>query len=143
MKASPEIYEVDEYTQRTFLESQFHVLNATRFDLFGQENFSPNSGIGLNIQRFIAFIYTYHYLNWFSKTKIIQWHNVSKRWMIITAITWVASMSLYAYDYRTGFEALVLLSFLHVFLEFPLNYRSIVGIGGELASRLKAVAKAT
>jgi hypothetical protein len=29
--------------------------------------------------RFIAFAYTYHYLNWFSKTDIIRWHVVSQR----------------------------------------------------------------
>ena len=134
---------MSDYTQRAFRESQLNDLNTSLAAVLGLEHWALNAGVGVIIQRFIAFIYVYHYLNWFSKTKIIQWHNVSKRWMFATAIIWIASVSLYAYDYRTGFMALLLLSILHVFLEFPLNHRSIVGIGEELASRFKRVGKAT
>jgi hypothetical protein len=45
---------------------------------------------------------------------------------------WVMSIAIYAYDYMLGLKWLFLLSFLHVLLEFPLNYRSIIGIGTEL-----------
>ena len=31
------------------------------------------------VQAFLAFAYTYHYLNWFSKTLIIKWHQVAKK----------------------------------------------------------------
>jgi len=126
-------YPASDYIKQTFLESNFQVLSYSIFTVVGDGQFTLDSGLGLNIQRFIAFIYTYHYLNWFSKTSIIQWHNVSRKWMIITGITWVTSVALYTYDYKTGFAALVFLSFLHVFLEFPLNYRSIVGIGQEVS----------
>lgn len=131
----PGPYEVADYTQRAFTESQLNDLNTSLAAVLGIEDWVLDAGVGVTIQRFIAFIYVYHYLNWFSKTKIIQWHNVSKRWMFATATVWIAAVSLYAYDYRTGFIALLLLSILHVFLEFPLNHRSIVGIGEELASR--------
>jgi len=33
----------------------------------------------LRLMRFIGFAYTYHYLNWFSKTSVIRWHEVP-RW---------------------------------------------------------------
>src|SRR6185369_6487797 len=30
------------------------------------------------IGRFLGFAYTYHYLNWFSKTGIIGWHRIGR-----------------------------------------------------------------
>ena len=78
--------------------------------------------------RFIAFAYTYHYLNWFSKTSIIQWHKMPRLNLGIVLVMWAAAVSLYLYDYQTGLTALLLLSFLHVFMEFPLNFQSLRGI---------------
>lgn len=91
-----------------------------------------HSKAGLSVGRFIAFSYTYHYLNWFSKTNIIKWHLVPKKWLLSIVILWMASVGLYIYDFRTGLILLYFLAYLHVFLEFPLNYRSIIGIGNEL-----------
>jgi hypothetical protein len=82
------------------------------------------SEIGFSIMRLIAFAYTYHYLNWFSKTSVIKWYAVPKKWLISIVLIWVFSVALYAYDYVTGLKALLFLSMLHVFLEFPLNFRS-------------------
>jgi hypothetical protein len=87
-----------------------------------------DAGQFLRLQRLVAFAYTYHYLNWFSKTRIIRWHEVSKTWIWVTLLVWLASVALYAVDYRTGFVALLLLSYLHVVLELPLNAVSIRGI---------------
>jgi hypothetical protein len=84
------------------------------------------------VMRFIAFAYTYHYLNWFSKTSVIQWHKVPRRTLAIVLAIWVVSVSLYAYDYMVGLKWLFLISLLHVLLEFPLNFRSIIGIGQEI-----------
>jgi len=81
--------------------------------------------------RLIAFAYTYHYLNWFSKTSIIGWHKIPRRNLLIVLAIWIASVALYFYDYKVGLLALLFLSVLHVFLEFPLNYHSFVGIGKE------------
>lgn len=94
-----------------------------------------NSSTGIAIMRFIAFAYTYHYLNWFSKTKVIRWHEIPKSRSIFIVVLWVISIVLYAVDYSLGFKWLFLLSFMHVMLEFPLNYISFVGIFKELSGR--------
>ena len=87
-----------------------------------------HSNPGYIVMRFIAFSYTYHYLNWFSKTSVIQWHRVSKMSLIATIVIWLGSVAIYLYDYSIGLKALFFLSFLHVFLEFPLNITSFQGI---------------
>ena len=86
---------------------------------------------------FIAFAYTYHYLNWFSKTSIIQWHKINTKKLIVLIIIWIFSVVLYYINYKLGFIVLLTLSFLHVFIEFPLNIISIREIFSELKNRLK------
>ena len=90
------------------------------------------------LTRFIAFAYTYHYINWFSKTRVINWHRISVAGVIVIGLIWVASVALYFYNYATGFKWLFLLSLVHVILEFPLNQRSFIGIGKQLRSRFVA-----
>ena len=93
---------------------------------FQDEDFLMLSELGIRIQIFIAFAYTYHYLNWFSKTSIIGWRKaMTKRNAFLILLIWIASIALYLYDFRTGLIALFLLSFLHVLLEFPLNVITI------------------
>lgn len=89
---------------------------------------------GFMVMRFVAFAYTYHYLNWFSKTSVIQWHKVPRKTLTAILAIWIVSIALYIYKYEIGLKWLFLLSFLHVLLEFPLNYRSIIGIGQEAKS---------
>ena len=86
---------------------------------------------GILLMRFIAFAYTYHYLNWFSKTEIIRWHQVPKVRFIVIIVLWLTACGLYAYNYSVGLTFLFFLSFCHVLLEFPLNMFSIIGIGKE------------
>ena len=88
------------------------------------------------LTRVIAFAYTYHYLNWFSKTRVINWHRISLTRAIIIGLIWAASVGLYFYNYRIGYRWLFILSLSHVILEFPLNHRSFVGIGREIKRRL-------
>ncbi len=95
-----------------------------------------HSSDGILLMRFIAFAYTYHYLNWFSKTKIIQWHNVPKLRFAAVILLWLVSIGLYITDYAMGLQWLIFLSFLHVLLEFPLNVTSIIGIGTYFKQRL-------
>ncbi|QDO94567.1 hypothetical protein FNB79_11515 [Formosa sediminum] len=84
------------------------------------------SEIGIRIQIFVSFAYTYHYLNWFSKTSIIGWRkSITKKNAIIILAIWICAVSLCIYDFNTGLIALYFLSFLHVLLEFPLNIISI------------------
>jgi hypothetical protein len=82
------------------------------------------------VQSFIAFAYTYHYLNWFSKTSIIKWHQVEKRKLVFSAVLWLTSIGLYKIDYRLGFAAITAVSVLHIVLEFPLNFISMKGVFG-------------
>ena len=90
------------------------------------------SNTGIIIMRLIAFSYTYHFLNWFSKTSIIKWHLVPKKSLAIIVLLWLASLGLYYYDYYIGLQVLYFLSLLHVVLEFPLNHRTFIGIGEEI-----------
>lgn len=97
---------------------------------------------GIVLMRFIAFAYTYHYLNWFSKTRIIQWHKVPKARFIVVIIIWVLSVALYLYNYMIGLQWLIFLSFMHVLLEFPLNCLSIIGVGKHIKNKMVKPANA-
>lgn len=91
------------------------------------------SPASLAVTRFIAFAYTYHYLNWFSKTSIIGWHRVSRVALVATLAAWLAALGLYAWNFTWGFYLLASLSLAHVVLEFPLNHVTFVNIGREMA----------
>lgn len=80
------------------------------------------------LSKFIAFAYTYHYINWFAKTKITAWHLLSKRRLAFICVAYVVFISIYLYDYTKGLETLFFLSVLHVVLEFPLNVATIKGM---------------
>jgi len=112
-------------TTTTFIDSNMLIVGTKIAELFNKlENgkFLLLSEIGIRIQIFIAFAYTYHYLNWFSKTAIIWWKKaISKQKAFLILFIWAASVGLYLYDFKTGLTALLFLSFLHIFLEFPLN----------------------
>jgi hypothetical protein len=133
-------YTVSDYTQksyRLFSELNFRLINTFNMDKLTdiKQVFTTNAGFVM--MRFIAFAYTYHYLNWFSKTSVIKWHQVPKKTLLFTLIIWLISIALYIYDYNLGLEVLFFLSFLHVFLEFPLNVVSFTGIGKEVMSLTK------
>lgn len=93
------------------------------------------SNKGLKLMRFVAFAYTYHYLNWFSKTSIIRWHKVGARRLAITGALWLTSVGIYVYDYSLGYKVLFCLSLMHIYLEFPLNHISIMGTFREVRAR--------
>ncbi len=92
----------------------------------------------LAVMRFLAWAYTYHYLNWFSKTKVIGWHEIPRRRLVAIVALWIGSLGLYALDYRVGLASLSFLATLHVVLEFPLDVRTLAGIGGALRRRAPA-----
>lgn len=100
-------------------------------------NINFYSPVFFKVQSFIAFAYTYHYLNWFSKTSVIKWHQVEKRKFVVSIILWAFSIALYAVDYRLGFAAIFALSVLHIVLEFPLNFVSMRSIFAALTGKLK------
>lgn len=90
------------------------------------QRFVPASELG--IMRFIAFAYAYHYLNWFSKTSVIRWHEVSRVRGAGIVAAWAAGVGLYLYSYQLGFAVFYVLSVVHVMLEFPLNHQSFVNL---------------
>ena len=103
------------------------------FELFGVNMTDP---VSRNILGFVAFANTYHYLNWFSKTGVVRWHDVPQSRMLLVLVVYLASIGLYLYDVVLGFKVLLLLSFLHVVLEFPLNTLSSVEAGRLIKKRL-------
>jgi hypothetical protein len=130
-------YTIGEYVHQLYFDT-FSIVNNTMMYVFNYSKigiFEPMtearftdsffSAQGQMFTRFVAFIYLYHYLNWFSKTSIIKWHEVSKDRLIIITTLWFFAVALYFYDYMLGFEVLFTLSLMHVFLEFPLNFRTI------------------
>jgi hypothetical protein len=115
----------------------FNSLNSELIKLFrlGPGNTSSEvyeSRSGIMVMRLIAFAYTYHYLNWFSKTSIIKWHLIPRSRTVVMIAVWFGALALYAYDYDTGMAVLYFMSILHVMLEFPLNHRTFAEIGKEL-----------
>jgi hypothetical protein len=86
-------------------------------ELVGKEDI-PLDG---RLAGFLSFVYTYHYLNWFVKVRVINWHRIPKLRLAGIAGLSVAATALYLYDYGLGLKLLFSLSLLHVVLEFPLN----------------------
>jgi hypothetical protein len=104
-----------------------------KFETIGNNVHGPLSFIGVKVQIFTAFCYTYHYLNWFSKTSLIGWHkNVSNPKFILILLSWIGIVALFWYNYETAYLALFFLAMLHIILEFPLNIRSIKEIVAKL-----------
>jgi len=132
------IFATSETTRASYLSSAGSFHNALS-EMFGSGTITDANTFFLadwsqDIARFIGFAYTYHYLNWFSKTSVIQWHRVPKSWAVGIVAIWLLSLALYAYDYLLGLNALFVLSYLHVYLEFPLNGRTFAGLGQQLGA---------
>ena len=131
---------VGNYVRNSY--GSFQTLNAELIKLFHLRTGTSlaeiyESSAGLVVMRLIAFAYTYHYLNWFSKTSIIKWHEIPKSRSVLIIALWLASLALYVYSYQGGMIALYFLSVLHVMLEFPLNHQTFAGIGKELYAMAK------
>jgi hypothetical protein len=95
------------------------------------------SAAGLSIMRFIAFAYTYHYLNWFSKVNVINWYAIGQTRMVFVVCAWVGAVVLYIVNYQAGLFVLFFLSMVHVLLEFPLNQQSLLGIWSHTKQSLR------
>jgi hypothetical protein len=77
----------------------------------------------------LAFVYTYHYLNWFIKAEVIRWTDISRGRLAIVVAASAGSTALYFYDYAWGFGVLLALSLAHIVLEFPLNAVALRQLG--------------
>lgn len=80
----------------------------------------------------LAFVYTYHYLNWFIKAEVIRWTDISRKRLALIGAASAASTALYFYDYAFGFTVLLALSLVHVVLEFPLNSLAVRQLGAAI-----------
>ena len=126
---------VGEYVRNS--HSSFRALNEQLLALFRLGPGASLSDIyestaGLMVMRLIAFAYTYHYLNWFSKTSIIKWHEIPMRRTVMIVGLWLVAVGIFAYSYEKGMIALYVLSILHVMLEFPLDHQTFASIGKDL-----------
>lgn len=116
-------YEISQFKTEIFNLTNTVPLNKFISDLFSIKE-RNSLGVNNNLQSFISFAYTYHYLNWFSKTKIIKWHILPRKKLIIVFGFYLIVLSFYLTDHRLGFLVTIFLSMIHVFLEFPLNFLS-------------------
>lgn len=117
---------------QTFRETGLHLLPIRTSEFFGwssSPNFNVNGGLELKLMTFISFIYLYHYLNWFSKTSLIQWHK-SLTWQrsLVIATTWIMLLTTLYFNFKLGLMLAIFFSVVHVILEFPLNMISIKGL---------------
>ncbi len=91
--------------------------------------------LSILVTRVLALAYLYHYLNWFSKVEVIGWARISSTRAGAILSLWGGAVALYFHSYLAGFAVLLILSFMHVVLEFPLNHRSFREIGSHLRSK--------
>lgn len=130
-------YQVSQYVRDSYQTFQALNISLIRVLNLGQVTSLDDvyqSQAGLVIMRFIAFAYMYHYLNWFSKTSVIKWNQISNTRRAGIVLIWLASLGVYTYSYQIGIIALFFLSALHVFLEFPLDHQTFIGIGKEISA---------
>jgi hypothetical protein len=132
VEIAPGAYQFSIGMQDSYYQNNFHytpILFAKFIGISDGKTFDIYGTMELRMMMFIAFIYLYHYLNWFSKTTIIQWHkSLTKLRSIAIVSIWISMMGLFYYDFRLGFIVALFFSLLHVILELPLNFMSIKGL---------------
>jgi hypothetical protein len=85
----------------------------------------------------LAFVYTYHYLNWFIKADVIRWADIPRSRLLMVVAASAASTALYFYDYAFGFTFLLALSLIHILLEFPLDSMALRQLGTAIGGGLR------
>ena len=93
-----------------------------------------NLQLDTRLTSLLAFIYTYHYLNWFIKAEVIRWNHMSGGRLALVAAASAASTALYFYDYSFGFTVLLAFSLAHIVLEFPLDALALRQLGAAIGS---------
>ena len=99
--------------------------------LFGM----PDLQFAGRITGLLSFVYTYHYLNWFIKADVIRWSAMPRRRLLGVAVLSIASTAFCFYNYALGITVLLLVSLMHVLLEFPLNTIAIRELMGFAVGR--------
>lgn len=81
--------------------------------------------------RVFAFAYLFHYLNWFAKTELLEWHKISRRGWAVIGVIYAGCLASFRVSFRFGFLVLAFPGLLHVVLEFPLNWQTLRFVAGE------------
>ncbi|MCA6123030.1 hypothetical protein J6500_14155 [Bradyrhizobium sp. WSM 1704] len=92
----------------------------------------PGLALDTRLTSLLAFVYSYHYLNWFIKADVIRWADIPRSRLALVAAASAGSTALYFYDYAFGFTVLLALSLTHILLEFPLNSLALRQLGGAI-----------
>lgn len=92
----------------------------------------PDLSLDTRFTSLLAFVYSYHYLNWFIKADVIRWADIPRRRLLVVGVASAASTGLYVFDYGLGFTVLLAISLLHVVLEFPLNALALRQLGAAI-----------
>jgi hypothetical protein len=99
---------------------------------FTDVNSYLSSPVYIQLARFLAFMNLYHYLNWFSKTEIIRWHQAPLSSLLISLGIWLGCLAGLLINFEVTVLLLGIFSIMHVIMEFPLNGRMLAGIVEEL-----------
>ena len=99
----------------------------------------PGLKLDTRLTSLLAFVYTYHYLNWFIKADVIRWADIPRARLALVAAASAGSTALYFYDYAYGFTFLLALSLVHILLEFPLDALAVRQLGAALASGIRGI----
>jgi hypothetical protein len=97
----------------------------------------PGLKLDTRLTSLLAFVYTYHYLNWFIKADVIRWADIPRARLALVIAASAGSTALYFYDYAFGFTFLLALSLIHILLEFPLNSLAMRQLGAAAWSGLR------
>jgi hypothetical protein len=100
----------------------------------------PDLRLDTRLTSLLAFVYTYHYLNWFIKAEVIRWTAMSRRRLALVMGASGVSTALYFYDYAFGFTLLLAFSLAHIVLEFPLNTLALRQLGTAIGTRAMRIA---
>lgn len=126
------------YPEASVLHGQWAVMPRYSWEMVadgvGRVLHAPSAAI----YPFLTFSYTYHFLNWFSKTELLKWHKVTgKRLYLIPAVYLVAVVTCFR-DYPLGsLVFLTPLSYLHVVLEYPLDIQVLSALPAAVSSALR------
>jgi len=101
----------------------------------------PGLTLDTRLTSLLAFVYTYHYLNWFIKADVIRWTDIPRSRLALVVAASAGSTALYFYDYAFGFSVLLALSLVHIVLEFPLNSLALRQLGGVVGQGVLQIAR--
>jgi uncharacterized membrane protein len=99
----------------------------------------PGVRLDTRLTSLLAFVYTYHYLNWFIKADVIRWADIPRARLALVVAASAASTALYFYDYVFGFTFLLALSLIHILLEFPLDALALRQLGAAAGTGLRGM----